>query len=363
MRNMNRAAGVSLALIVMTVGAGGTVAAATASTGTAPSAPATTMSDLEVIEAGVAAFYSGDADGSAALFELADRTDDQIRAESAYQKVIGGRLELSCTPGEAPGSFTCLTPYRNAMTDAISEGGGHDAWPVVVEDGVITQFGFTEHTGLLMEMATFLESEGRFGGFDRCTHSPFAEPCASIVMENLDGWAAWRQTLQPADRVKTVVKAWYGANCQAAVVLSWGATDCAPSSVPGQTVAYESILGAQVSVDNCVANPGGTHLSLSCEVTYSNALNNAVGKPASATTREFVLMYGVMPAGLDEKPWYEADYSEDSELRDSFRRFAEGGALADDYAAAGCASTRSSACAHLILDNLDAWATWHKTNG
>ncbi len=55
------------------------------------------MSDLEVIEAGVAAFYSGDAERAAELFELADRTDDQIRAESAYQAAVGGRLDLRCT--------------------------------------------------------------------------------------------------------------------------------------------------------------------------------------------------------------------------------------------------------------------------
>ena len=80
------------------------------------------MSDLEVIEAGVAAFYSGDAERAAELFELADRTDDQIRAELAYQAAVDGRVELRCTES-APGSFRCGTPYRNAMTDAIGEGG------------------------------------------------------------------------------------------------------------------------------------------------------------------------------------------------------------------------------------------------
>ncbi|MFZ1491528.1 MAG: hypothetical protein WAS51_16445, partial [Ilumatobacteraceae bacterium] len=69
------------------------------------------MAGLEVIEAGVAAFYSGDAERAAELFELADRTDDQIRAESAYQAAIGGQLDLSCTES-MPGSFSCSTPYR-----------------------------------------------------------------------------------------------------------------------------------------------------------------------------------------------------------------------------------------------------------
>jgi hypothetical protein len=249
------------------------------------------------------------------------------------------------------------------MTDAIGEGGGHDTWPVVVEDGVITQFGFTEHSAILFEMGTFLASEGRFDGYEVCLSGPFPASCAAIQMENLDAWAAWHQTLQPADRVETVVESWYGGECEAAILLAWGDTDCSASSLPAQTIAYESILGAQVSVENCETTPGGVHTNLSCEVQYSNAMNSAVGKPPSVTAREFVLMYGVMTAGPDEKPWYEVDYPEDTELRDSFRLFAEAGELADEYANAGCASARSPECANLIVDNLDAWATWYETTG
>ena len=354
--------GVATALLVMTActsGGGTTTTEATATS--APTTSASTTSDLEVIEAGVAAFYSGDAERAAELFELTDRTDDQIRAESAYQAAIGGRLDLRCTETE-PGSFSCSTPYTNAMTDAIGEGGGHDLWPVVVEDGVITQFGFTEHSAMLIEMGTFLASTGRFDGYEDCLSGPFPESCATIQLENLDAWAAWRETLEPADRVETVVESWYGGNCEAAVLLSWDDTDCSTSSVPAQTVAYESILGAQVSVENCETTSGGEHPVLSCEVHHSNAMNSAVGKPPAVTAREFVLMFGVLPAGPDEAPWYEVDYPEDTELRDSFRLFAEGGELADEYADAGCASARSPECANLILDNLDDWATWYETN-
>ena len=149
----------------------------------------------------------------------------------------------------------------------------------------------------------------------------------------------------------------------AAVLLSWGDTDCSASSLPAQTVAYESILGAQVSVENCETTSGGNHPHLSCEVHYSNAMNSAVGKPPSMTAREFVLMYGILTAGPDEAPWYEVDYPEDTELRHSFKLFAEGGELADEYADAGCASARSPECADLIVDNVDAWATWYGSNG
>src|SRR4029079_15775451 len=196
----------------------------------------------------------------------------------------------------------------NAMTDAIGEDGGHDVWPVVVEDGVITQFGFTEHSAMLYEMGTFLASQGRFDGYEDCLAGPFPESCATIQLENLDRWAAWRETLEPADRVKTVVASWYGGNCEAAVLLSWGDPDCSASSVPAQTVAYESILGAQVSVENCETTSGGDHPRLSCEVHYANAMNTAVQEPPSVTAREFVLLYGVLPAGPDQQPWYEVDY-------------------------------------------------------
>ena len=243
-------------------------------TTTAATTTVAAMSDLEVIEAGVAAFYSGDAERAAELFELKDRTDEQIRAESAYQAAIGGRLDLSCTE-TAPGSFDCGTPYRNAMTDAIGEEAGHDRWPVVVEDGVITQFGFTEHTGMLIDMATFLASADRFDGYEQCIAGPFPESCATIQMDNLDAWAAWHKTAEPADRVRAVVDSWYRGDCEAAMRLSWTESDCSPSSVPAATTAYESILGARVSVENCDTTPAGNDVGLSCEVQYSNAMNTA----------------------------------------------------------------------------------------
>lgn len=331
-------------------------------TPTGDPAPTNAMSDLEVIEAGVNAFYSGDAERASELFELADRTDDQIRAESAYQAAVGGWLGLTCNE-TAPGSFNCTTPYRNAMTDAIGEGGGHDVWPVTVEDGVITQFGFTEHSGMLLDMGTFLASEGRFDGFENCLFGPFVESCATIQMENLEAWATWHDTAQPADRVEAVVESWYRGDCEAAVRLSWGDVDCSAASLPAQTIEYESILGAQVSVENCEKTAAGEHLRLSCEVHYSNVMNDAVGTPPSVTDRAFLLMFGVLPAGADEQPWYEVDYPEDTELRDSFKTFADAGNLAAEYADEGCATARSPECAHLIVDNLDAWATWYQTNG
>jgi hypothetical protein len=326
-----------------------------------------TLADLEVIEAAVAAFYSGDAERAAELFELADRTDDQIRAESAYQAAIGGRLRLSCTSSSA-GRFTCLTPYQNAMTDAIGEGGGHDTWPVVVEDGVVTQFGFTEHTGMLIGMGSFLASEGRLEGFEDCVFGPFPESCATIELENLDGWVEWRREVEPVDQVTLALESWYGGGCQVALFLA--GTDfgkdglCSTSSLPAETMEYESILRAQISVENCeTTSAGGDHTFLSCDVHYSNAMNSAVAKPPSVTTRSFdVWSAGLVGLPPDFDPWYEGDYPEETELRQSFQQFAEGGEQRDEYADASCATSRTPECANLILGNLDAWAAWYETN-
>jgi hypothetical protein len=322
------------------------------------------MTDLEVIEAGVAAFYSGDGERAAELFELPDRTDDEIRGEAAYQAAIGGRLTLNCTEN-VPGTFSCWVPYHNAMTDAISYNDSGDTNDVVVEDGVITAFGFPEHSFIVVQMGTFLTMEGRFDGYESCLFGPFPESCATIQLENMDSWMEWRQTLEPANIVELALGSWYGGDCEEARFIASLETDvCSTSDTINQTIEYESILGANVSLGDCQQGSFiDDAVNLSCEVDYSNVMNTAVGKPSSATVREF----NVQPqVGLmyfpDHRPWYLVDYPEDTELRESFTLFAEGAALADEYADAGCASARTPECANLILDNLDDWAVWYQTN-
>jgi hypothetical protein len=325
------------------------------------------MTDREIIQAGVAAFYSGDADRAAELFELPDRTDDEIRQESAYQAGIGGRLTLNCAL-DLPGEFQCFVPYQNALTDAIGyvDSPG-DRNRIVVEDGVITAFEFPEHTWIVVEMGSFLASEGRFEDYEGCSFGPFPEVCATIQMENLDAWLEWREDVEPIDIVEVALESWYGGDCETAHFLSDSSNGCSTSSKASQTIEYESILGAEVFVENCeeTARPSSTSefIYLSCEVHYSNAMNNAVGKPPSVTTREFGLWSPGWVLTNKEQPWYEVDYPEDIELRESFRLFAEGGELRDEYTAADCAFARTPVCANLIQNNLMDWAAWYETNG
>lgn len=345
----------------------------------APEPPSTTAAlveaptDLEIIEEGVAAFYGGNGQRAAELFELSDRTDQQIRDEAAYQAAIGGRLTLNCSGG-TNGVFTCNVPYHNAITDALEFVDHGDTNRVVVDDGVITEFGFPEHSWINIQMGTFLAIEGRFDGYEACGFGPFGESCAAIQLENLDGWVEWRKT--PLDRARIVevtLGSWFGGKCEQALFLSLAeafddtpVSSCrsisssSPSS-PVEMIAYEDILGAEVSVEACEAL---TSTTLSCEVHYSNKLNQVVGKPSAVTTRAFgVMVEAVLMGPGEDEPWYRSNYPEDSELRESFQRYAEGGDLSTSYQDAGCVSDRSAVCAQLIEDNLEGWAAWYGTNG
>jgi len=178
-----------------------------------------TLTDLEVIQAGVEALYSGDAERAVELFEIEDgddeaqiRDDDLIRQEAAYQAAIGGRLTLDCTEEvNTPGVFTCNVPYHNALTDAVGyvDSPG-DFSHVVVQDGVITQFGiphhlvqgiaheFPEHNVILRPVVSFLREEVE--GSEGCWDDPTSRwavirtpECARLIMDHLDEWAAWYQ--------------------------------------------------------------------------------------------------------------------------------------------------------------------------
>ncbi len=342
------------------------------------SADANMDEDLATIEAAVTAFYSGDAGRAAELFELTDRTDDEIRAESVYQGEIGGRLTLTCN-GSGGGMFTCRVPYHNSMTDAIAYTDQGDTIQVAVDNGVVTQFTFPEHSWIVLQMGSFLAINGRFDGYEKCGFGPFPASCAAIQLKNLDAWADWRETLpDPASVLEVTLQSWYGGGCEVALFLSVSAhfddeTDCYsdPSGLsPVATIAYEHLLGAEITVEKCERLETGAG-DLSCEVHYANAMNRAVDKAPAVMTREFTVADSAFVTALGgESTWYHDNYPEDSELSASFKRFAEEGdlevaevrELRAAYEAAGCDTARTPECANLILDNIDAWAAWHMKN-
>jgi hypothetical protein len=156
-----------------------------------------TLTDLEIIHAGVEALYSGDAERAVELFELQEPTDDQIRSEAVWQAAIGGRLTLGCAEQATPGVFTCHAPYHNAITDAINYRDGGDTFRVVVEDGVIREFSFPEHSGLMAGLAGFILG---VEGNQACEQEellvlPRTAECANMILDNLDEWAASDQVV------------------------------------------------------------------------------------------------------------------------------------------------------------------------
>lgn len=152
--------------------------------------------DLEVIDAGVTAFYSGDAQRAAELFELSDLTDDAIRQEAAYQAAIQGRLTLTCSKQATPGMFTCNMPYHNAVTDAVGIIDRGDTSRVTVKDGVITEFSFPEHSGLMVPLASFVSGlrDNEVCEDQQLLILPKTAACGDFIVEHLDEFAHYYAT-------------------------------------------------------------------------------------------------------------------------------------------------------------------------
>ena len=137
-------------------------------------------------------------------------------------------------------------------------------------------------------------------------------------LENLDGWVEWRKTpLEPTSVVEATLGSWYGGDCEQAIFLSgsefndgYTADDCAsgsdqPPSSPVRMMQYESILGAEISVEACETLSSGDLIDLSCEVQYSNAMNGAVGTPPAAMVREFsIVVDALLFERGGEQSWY-----------------------------------------------------------
>jgi hypothetical protein len=368
-------------IYLTTAGEGGQVAEPTPTTVAEPTpttaAVAETMTDQETLEAGVDALYSGDAETAAELFDLstADEpfTDEQVTAQAEYQGAIGGRLTLlNCgEPATSGDPFSCDVKYENTFTDAIGFVDPGESIEMMVMDGRIVQFPLThEHGSLLESFVAFLGLERSGDGQEECNGLlPMSAECAAVQLENREAWADWFQSR--ADSVAVVQNAlstWFGGDCLTALSLSAGAPalchfpgEPAESVPPGDrtlaplVIQYESILGAQVSLENC--DQGAVQIV--CDVHYSNALNEAVGKPPAVINRSF---YVTTTRGGRADDWFATDYPQDAELRESFQAFAESGELSSAYQAAGCATYFTPDCATLMMENLDDWAAWYQQN-
>lgn len=116
-------------------------------------------------------------------------------------------------------------------------------------------------------------------------------------------------------------------------------------------VEYQASLGAEAELLGCEMLPPAT---MRCDVTYSNALNDAVGKEAAVVTQQFGISDGRLL-------FVAGPYLEDEALTDSFRVFANL-LFPFDYELA-CREEpgfQLPSCAEFKLAHLEDWASWHR---
>jgi len=116
-------------------------------------------------------------------------------------------------------------------------------------------------------------------------------------------------------------------------------------------VEYQAMLGVEVELLGCELLPPAT---MRCDVSYSNMLNQAVGKEPAVVTQQ----YGIMDGHL---LFVGGPYLDDELLTDSFRYFATL-LFPTDYQSA-CVEEpnyQRPSCAEFKLAHLEDWVSWHR---
>jgi hypothetical protein len=110
-------------------------------------------------------------------------------------------------------------------------------------------------------------------------------------------------------------------------------------------------MDAEAELLGCEALPPSTYR---CDVSYTNLLNHAVGKPAAIVPQQFGIEHGriLFVAG---------PYLDDEVLTDSFRTFAV--LLFPQEYTDSCADEpgfQSPECADFKQAHAEDWASWHE---
>ena len=152
--------------------------------------------------------------------------------------------------------------------------------------------------------------------------------------------------------IEAHLDAWYGGDFEAASELRaeqklrTGPTDERARA----EVGYQAALDAHADLLGCEPLPPST---FRCDVSYSNVLNEAVGKAPAVVAQQFGIEHGriLFVAG---------PYLDDEMLTASFRRFA--GLLfptAYDESCTDEPGLQPLECADFKLAHLEDWAYWH----
>ena len=343
----------------------------------APETPVeeTAMTGVEVVEAGMAAWFSGDAETVAELFEVplvAEWTEEQVQGELAYQAQADDRLEtLECEQLAISVSCQFLHTTWFDRPLGISDTG---TAPLVfrVEDGRITyaylEWGYPDCGVCIDSMAIFISltsGPDLAADYAACS-APRTAECAALETAHLDAWVAWQPTFGPEEAVRAEMAAYFGGDCVTATLILRGyaasvpeppsvTEDLAACAQRDHAINAESILDAQVTVENCSESAGADGVSqITCDLRYSNVLDQTVGNtPVQVTTRSFEFDFGVLNS-LDRN--YPS-----SEMYPSFVEYADEQGLGGELEAVCPVLEPSVECAEFILDHVDDWAVWHES--
>ncbi len=153
--------------------------------------------------------------------------------------------------------------------------------------------------------------------------------------------------------IEEYLDAWYGGDYDGAAALTTAQRlRTGPSEQRARAeVEYQEMLDAEVVVRRCETLPPST---VRCEVTYSNALNQAIAAPPSTVDLQFGVEAGLIA-------FVAGPYLDDEGLTASFESFA-GLLFPTDYRNA-CddePNYQTPDCARFKLDHLEDWASWHR---
>jgi hypothetical protein len=152
--------------------------------------------------------------------------------------------------------------------------------------------------------------------------------------------------------IRAHLDAWYGGDFETAQSfraperLRTGPTE---ERAEGE-VEYQAMLGAHTELMRCEELPPET---VRCEVAYSNALNEAVGKAPAIVSQQFGIRDGLLL-------FVAGPYLEDLDLTASFREYAVRSFPAEyEDACIKEPNYQPPECAALKLSHLGEWASWH----
>lgn len=325
------------------------------------------MSNPELVEAGIRAWYEGDREAVAQLFDFGFRSrwsSEDLEAELAYQRQSSDLATADCV-GDGD-ELLCEIQIRTAMDAALGRTPSSETAHFGVSDATIVpiddRFPVPVWTEGSVSVAVYLRLHGRIIYAEpwdtqlkeyalECLDVPREEFCASLEEKNLDGWAAWYPG-RTEEMVEVQVTAWFGGDCERAYLVVGELAPTADINCPDLEVQYETAIGAMAHVAGCARAEDADVLILECEILYENVMSRAVDKGPVSVARSYEV--GAWLTELDD------NYPEDEELIASFGRYAQESGIAGEYESA--CPARQPSCADFILNRLDDWATWYLDN-